>query len=326
MATLAREYDVGWQVIKRVLRNAQLEGAVDEGAVQQHMGVIRRGGFPQPGAEVDPIVRVRDATVTITGDVIRHIGHVGQNTCLAAHPQRFEARRGDQLSVVEAFHDDAALARAIRYQLGRGDPATPQAVVRALQALVRAPRNFPPALARWLVDEYAPANSVVLDPCAGFGGRLLGTAASAKNLRYVGFDIEPRTVDGNNTLAKRLGVGDRAAVTLRDAVSPEPWPQADLVLTSPPYFNLEDYGDASRVKHATYAAWRDDFLYKLVAHALIAAPVVILNVANVGKNDLPADVVAVATALGGTCARVIRWPLPKFGTARREEKILVLRR
>lgn len=329
---LARKYAVGRRVIRRVLRDAWRAAngvdltRVDGDPVTVIIKAIRREGFPQPTDELDPITRVRRSKTTIIGDTIVGTGRAGQRTCLVAHPHRFKARHNGQPSVVEAFNDDALLARAIRYQLDCGDPTTPSRVLRALQAFVRAPQNFPPALARGLVDEYAPENGTVLDPCAGFGGRLLGTVASTKNLRYVGFDIEARTVDGNNTLAKRLGVSDRVSVTLRDAVSLEPWPRADLVITSPPYFNLEDYGDAARAAlPTTYEAWRDGFLRALIANALRAAPVVVLNVANAGKRDLPADAAAIAVSLGGVVTREITWLLPKFGRSQRAEKILVIR-
>ena len=51
---------------------------------------------------------------------------------------------------------------------------------------------FPPYHARFLVDYYAPKAGpvVVLDPCAGWGGRLLGTLAIPRTdtVRYIGAD------------------------------------------------------------------------------------------------------------------------------------------
>ena len=51
---------------------------------------------------------------------------------------------------------------------------------------------FPPYHARFLVDYYAPKAGpvVVLDPCAGWGGRLLGTLAIPRTdtVRYIGTD------------------------------------------------------------------------------------------------------------------------------------------
>lgn len=338
---IARVYSVGRRVIRRVLRDAfataprtptkapshrvRLTREVD---VAGHIATFRRNGFPWVALaddEGDPLALVRAAKVTVRGDEVVSISGAGQWTCLDANRHRFDARHLGQPSVTAAFAEDEILARAIRYRMGRGYHITARAVLRTLRAMIHAPSNFPPALARWLVDAYAPDGGVVLDPCAGFGGRLLGTVASARNVRYVGFDVEPRTIEGARVLASRVGVVDRVDVACRSAVAPAPWPRADVVLTGPPYFNLEDYGDASRVLHATYEDWRDDFLCGLITRALAAAPVVILNVAHVGKHDMPADVCEIAKGLGARVARVITWPLREFNRRNHPEKILVLR-
>jgi len=340
---LARHYGVGRRVIRRIIRDAtaidtsattssavahKAKRSVTDAEVAALVASYRCSGFPWGAVnpEADSISRVRFAAVTVNADTVVSVGSSGQRGCLVAHLHRLEARRARRPSVVEAFNDDDVLTRTIRYQLERGDSVEPWPILRALQAFVRAPRNFPPALARWLVDEYAPSNGTVLDPCAGFGGRLLGTVASTKNLRYVGFDIEPRTVEGNRALAMQLSVDDRTDIELRDAIGPAPWPSVDLVITSPPYFNLEDYGTASQSKHETYEAWHAEFLRPLMSYALRAAPRVIINIARVGPHDLPVDVVAIVRQLGGTVERVITWPLRAFGRQRQyTEKILVIR-
>jgi hypothetical protein len=288
-------------------------------------------GFPWATIEDDknPIAQVAASKVAVKDDVIVSVGNAGQRTCLAAHPQRLRAKHAGQYSVVEAFEDDKTLTRALRYQLDRGDPVTPRRVLRALMALVRAPRNFPPALARWIADEYAPSGGVVLDPCSGYGGRLLGVMASVRQVSYIGFDIEPENAAGNLGLARRLEVEARARQELRAVEDPAEWPTVDVVLTSPPYYNLEDYGAAARGRllgYPSYEAWREGFLRTLIERALRAAPIVVLNVARTSQYDLPADAAGLAAALGGVVERTLTWPLRAFGKYGRAEKILVLRR
>ncbi|KKK59946.1 hypothetical protein LCGC14_3029280, partial [marine sediment metagenome] len=112
----------------------------------------------------DPIESVRRSLVVVEENVVRKVGYAGQRTCLDSHRHRLEARHSaSRHSVVSAFDDDLVLFRALRYQLRRGEPITPRRVVRALSALVRGPLNFPPSLARWIVDEFAPVNGTVFD-------------------------------------------------------------------------------------------------------------------------------------------------------------------
>lgn len=223
-------------------------------------------GFPWGDVEIGQegaLARVGAGTVSVKDDVVVSVSGAGQKACLSAHPHRFEAKHRGQPSVVEAFNDDKMLTQALRYQLKRGDPVTPKRVLNALQALVRAPRNFPPALARWLVDEYAPRHGVVLDPCAGYGGRLLGALASRQEVSYIGFDVEPDTVRGNLDLARRVGCQSRVAIGLQSVEDPEPWPEADLVVTSPPYYDREWYGveaESKLASYSSYEAWCEGFL------------------------------------------------------------------
>jgi hypothetical protein len=179
-----------------------------------------------------------------------------------------------------------------------------------------------------LVDEYAPLNGTVLDPCSGYGGRLLGALASHKNVHYVGFDVEPASVEGNRTLAAQVG---RSIVQEQRAVedTTAPWPTADLVLAGPPYFDLEKYGavaDMNLRRYSSYSDWRDGFLRTLIARSLNTAPVLALNVARVGTRDLPGDAAAISAQLGARVDRTLTWPLRRFGRHGREEKILIIRR
>jgi hypothetical protein len=159
----------------------------------------------------------------------------------------------------------------------------------------------------------------------------LGTVAAGR--RYVGRDIEPRAIVDNQRLAKWLCAEDR--VELQVALVEEDWrAQADLVLTSPPYFDREYYGtraeSALRAYGGKYAFWREGFLRALVRGALECAPAIILVVAPItigyNKYDLPRDVEALALQEGGRVQEQWNRRLPCFGRADRHEKILVIER
>jgi len=307
-----------------------------ESELQRLLRAYRQYGFPwhdvRSRVEKDALASVAKAKVVLDGDAITSVSHVGQTTCLAAHPERLRARYWKGPSVVEAFEDDGRLLRALRFQLDHGDPVSPHRLLRALSALAHGPLNFPPALARWLVDEYAPQDGTVIDPCSGYGGRLLGALASRKNVTYVGADVEPDASAGNVELARLMGATARLRQAARAVEDAEEWPKADLALVGPPYYDRETYGDASRKRLAaypTFSSWVEGFLWTLVEKTMTAAPRAVFNVAVIrdGKTvyDLPSDLMRLGERAGAKIERVLTWRTAKFNVARSESLIVLAR-
>ena len=174
---------------------------------------------------------------------------------------------------------------------------------------------FPPYHARFLVDYYAPKEGpvVVLDPCAGWGGRLLGTLAIPRtsSVRYVGTDPNTDIQSAYKRLTHRITHYLRSEQSLgkREAnVAPLPFEdwlktkaahnlrgKVDVAITSPPYgigteiYQLEEdtpqhKKTQSANRYTTYEAWIDGFLRPMcdgVAAMLKPGGVFILNIANV---------------------------------------------
>lgn len=168
---------------------------------------------------------------------------------------------------------------------------------------------FPPFHARFLADTFLPneGDCLVLDPCAGWGGRLLGTLCVNRTatVRYFGVDPERRNKDAYENLLKRVQVYLKGEVKgPREAdfsyrpfedwiISPKAKAmrgKADLIMTSPPYFSAENYNTTntrqSANRYRTYEQWREMFYRKLVQGAydlLKPNGVFVLNIANVAS-------------------------------------------
>ena len=136
----------------------------------------------------------------------------------------------------------------------------------------------------------------VLDPCAGWGGRMLGAVSSGAE--YVAFEPNKTTFENLNSLAKFLNIENRVRIICDGAENMDQYDlgKFDLVLTSPPYFNLEVYSDESTQSincRDTYDVWAENFLrviiHKAASH-LVDGGVSCWNVAKVGKNDMEKDV------------------------------------
>lgn len=133
----------------------------------------------------------------------------------------------------------------------------------------RMPFDFPISLARELCDKYCPTGGTVLDPCHGWGGRLVGFMLSQAR-RYVGVDPAPhgpKLQEMFDDLSaylhepKELRLINKPFedVSLREAAY-------DFALTSPPYFSTEKYlGDQSSWRrYKTLDAWIDGFYRALI--------------------------------------------------------------
>jgi 16S rRNA G966 N2-methylase RsmD len=154
---------------------------------------------------------------------------------------------------------------------------------------------FRPTLSRMISHKYAN-NGVVLDPCAGWGGRMLG--AISLGCRYIAF--EPNTKTYNNLLNMLKFLDMSHMVTLYNDVAENidcyDIPKVDLILTSPPYFNLEIYSDEktqSVKKDDSYETWVNNFLKPVIVKCIEKGKKNVCsawNVANVGKYNLIEDV------------------------------------
>ena len=118
----------------------------------------------------------------------------------------------------------------------------------------------------------------VLDPCTGWGGRLLGTLAAADDTEYIGCEPDPKTAEGLRqiladpaipvTVRSRGRIIEKPAeVALAEIAAT---PKFDLILTSPPYFNLEIYtaGEQSVSKWPTWELWVAEWYKPLILGCL----------------------------------------------------------
>jgi 16S rRNA G966 N2-methylase RsmD len=153
---------------------------------------------------------------------------------------------------------------------------------------------FRPQLAKIVVSNLQAKR--VLDPCAGWGGRMLGTVSAGAT--YVAFEPNTETYNGLVKLSKFLGIDDKVLIIKDSALQMDKYDigEFDLILTSPPYFDLEVYSheDTQSVKGCdSYQMWVDTFLKPLIELSLIRLKPngwSCWNVHNIGKMKMIEDV------------------------------------
>jgi site-specific DNA-adenine methylase len=149
--------------------------------------------------------------------------------------------------------------------------------------------EFQPYLARDIYRTYCKDGYTILDPCAGWGGRTIGLASCMfKNIKYLATDPSKKTYNGLLELKDFLGLGKNFKyknVPFEDLNIKEN--SIDFCFTSPPYYDTEHYSDDSEQsykRYASYAEWKQSFLYVMldkIYKSLKVGGVCLLNVGNV---------------------------------------------
>lgn len=275
--------------------------------------------------------------------------NAGLRLANAYQPYMWRARVSRYLSPMDIFNDDALLRKAIIRSLTIWPSrfgANASCLRRILKSFTSAASvsNYRPAVAKAIISKYSRAKSVVVDFSAGYGGRLLG--ALALDREYVGIEVNKSQVLGYRRMRRAIiaagfelpnshFVQGRAEKTLTTI----PARTADLVYSSPPFFNWERYStsrEQSYKRYENYEQWRSEFLTPIItesARILSTRGYLILNVTGGNRLPTPHDVQSVAQRLGFTLVQSHRMIFPKVpylhprdGNPTKEERLLVFQK
>ena len=129
------------------------------------------------------------------------------------------------------------------------------------------PTYYRPHLAKQIILSTGKKEGILFDPCAGWGGRMLGTVAAG--WQYIG--CEPNKETYNNLLRVVEFLGIQSQVTLYNLpfedLKMDELENVDIILTSPPYFNLERYSDEenqSYNKFLSFENWKADWYIPMI--------------------------------------------------------------
>jgi hypothetical protein len=147
------------------------------------------------------------------------------------------------------------------------------ALREAVYAAVPECTQFKVSLAWWVFRHFRAA--VVLDPCAGWGDRLIGAAAAGVR-RYLGADPNEALRKGHAEIVRTLLPAERQKAFTVECTPFEALDlvkagycgedRPDLVFTSPPFFDFEVYADGAQARGqstegaAGFDAWLRGFL------------------------------------------------------------------
>jgi hypothetical protein len=161
----------------------------------------------------------------------------------------YEATESDKPTMLEVFNDDDKLRLLIRNRLGfdwwdkEDNDETFNISFRMLiqgmrsSRLVPAISIFKPNIAKHMYMKYSQEGDTVFDYSAGWGGRMLGAAASGR--KYVG--IDPLTIDELGQMRDYLQLPNITLIKDGSENVKLGENSVDFSFSSPPYFNQEYY-------------------------------------------------------------------------------------
>ena len=202
---------------------------------------------------------------------------------LRKHMRHFHAVRNYKGHSVESLWTRPCLEKALRFN--RAQHSTPYAseIIRSLSFAngLGKVTMYRPLMAKKVVSYLATKDGMtevrVLDVCAGWGGRMIGTKSVELSqdpiqVHYTGIDPCVKTYVALRAIRDELGltnvtlINQPAEVALQEL---DPGTTYDIALTSPPYYNLEIYSDEPTQSFASgpisgYQTWLDTFLRPVI--------------------------------------------------------------
>lgn len=288
-------------------------------------------GFPYSEArpeELQILSALEESQVIQEGALKLH--SVGQASCHAFSSHIWEAKSyGAPYSPADIFSDPGLLSQALKFSLSQDQIPTAGRVRGALRLWRRTGvYNFRPSASKVLVDRYCPQGGTVWDPCAGYGGRLMGALLSGARPSYIACEPNTKSYEALlklhqwmvSYLPELRGKVDLNCVPAEEYTPPQ---QVDLVLTSPPYWKREVYSDEetqSGVRYSTYQSWLEGFWKPVIEKAVKAVKVggwLVLNVDDfvLGgvEYKLVKDTTEAMSNLGFGPPEYIKYTLPGGG-------------
>ena len=228
-------------------------------------------------------------------DTMASTQRVGMKLCEHFFPNFFDIENKDGNSFKSLWKADK-LEKVLRWN--RKSHSTPylSELRRGIYFNYKLAKStmYRPQMAKMVVTNLGAKR--VLDPCAGWSGRMLGSVAAGAE--YIAFEPNTETYEGLLKLIKLLGIEDKVRIINDSALEMDKYDigEFDLILTSPPYFDLEVYSheDTQSIKGCdTYSMWVNNFLKPLIELSISHMKQngwSCWNVHNVGKMKMIDDV------------------------------------
>ena len=262
------------EILKNKLNEYGNNDAIPKDIVEKEFIKAKASGFPY--YKIDKENFLKGIATLKRVDVVKRNGLYcwgGKGTELASyfHPHMFECKSKNRMSAMELYNDDVLFKKAIWKLVALYPKITESNIREMCRNDNKSSRinNFPPRVAiSILKDIFGNKKGIkLLDPCAGFSGRLIGSVCSGVVGSYTGIDISSKTVDGLLKTKEWLdNCGVEINIIHNDCLAEmDGYKDYDIILTAPPFLDMERYIDVEF--ETDYDKWISNFITPFVQKA-----------------------------------------------------------
>jgi SAM-dependent methyltransferase len=311
-------------------------GETDEEYLKRITKIFISNGFPHKKYSKDKMMKEwfslkKSQYIIPTEETIKYRRN-GLSFADCFHPHLFSLNRKNKISPISLFNDPEMLSECLKKNNVIKKNITYAGIHSAVCSDVRSPRlnNFPPLIARDLYNYYCKDGDSIIDPCAGFGGRLIGASVCKRKVSYTGIDPSEKTYFGlvetqkfikevYSDFSSRLinGCAEEELIFLRDS-------SFNFCFTSPPYFDTEEYDfkdTQSYIRYNDYGLWKEGFLMpmmKNIFRVLKNNCYFLINIGEFGSYNISQDIEKLALNAGFTLEERKNIAFPIYGFTQTE--------
>jgi hypothetical protein len=208
--------------------------------------------------------RIYDGNVRTFSNNISTIGH---NYLKHIFRSYWKSKYKHNMSPIEAWSNESIMNEVIKYRIGCNNSNeifdfSLRNLINGLSARRTTVSFFKPLLAAAIYKHYLGDNQtpMVLDPCCGFGGRLLGFKSMYPNGIYIGCEPNIETYNELLQLKENAGWNDLHVQIYNskfEDFKDENY-NYDLIFTSIPYYDLELY--SNNMEYQSFDHWKNTFI------------------------------------------------------------------
>jgi len=304
--------------LSRSLRGKEMipvSGESDDEFLDRVVKIYQKAGFPFPIVDESRKLKLwHGLRKTMSPEFSNEIKWRSHGTTLATsyHQHIYSLNSKSAKSPIEVYEDKSLFKNALKKYKEFGGRLTYGGILQSLCRYGGAGKinNYSPLIARDIINHYGFNDMKLLDPCAGFGGRLIGASVSRNRCSYTGIEPSSKTLSGLYDTQRFLlgvqplfsstilsGCAEDIMATFRDGFF-------DVCFTSPPYFDTENYSDEenqSSKKYDTYELWMNGFIKVVLSESFRVLKndgKAIFQVGSVAQQNFPEDFIKIAENVG----------------------------
>jgi transposase len=247
--------------------------------VEDACSFYQHRGFPYPSyTELD---RRRDfyalkGNSIVVEDFNFKVNTLGHRMCNHFYSHRYDARRWDKRGIKDLWNNPERFRLFMYNRLNNFEGCFTDNTIRVGATIAGLPTNFSPAIAKHIYQTYLPKGGSVLDFSAGYGGRVLGCAASGLCGEYVGVDPLLESYQSFTRMTEEVCRWESLPTDTFRLIN-QPFEDLtfehghfDLVFSSPPYYGLELYSEdntQSIKRYPEYSTWLTEFWFTVLSRS-----------------------------------------------------------